>query len=326
MMLEDLYRLLKSGHVQAQGIVDTMTQPLVVLDHHLCVANANNAFIKLFKVERDDVLSQNLFSIGNGQWDNGELRELLEGVIPKAAAVVGYEVVHDFPGLGQRTFLVDAQRLVHPDNNSTSILVMFEDITQRHRDDVQRDLIVSETRHRMKNMFSIIRAIAMQTEVTERTAEDYRDTLLGRLEVALKAQEIAADTQKTGFATLLDNAVSAAPRERIRIERGPSVELSRAKVVPASMIFHELTTNAMKYGALSVSNGEVHVTWRLEPRDNGRQWLISEWKEVNGPLVTPPTRRGYGTELIDGTTKHLGGTAELTFDKSGLTAIITLLL
>ncbi|WP_312470236.1 MULTISPECIES: PAS domain-containing protein [unclassified Rhizobium] len=61
MLLEDLYRLMKTGHVLAQGVVDTMTQPVVVLDEHLCVIAANNAFIKAFQVERDDVLSKDFF-------------------------------------------------------------------------------------------------------------------------------------------------------------------------------------------------------------------------------------------------------------------------
>jgi two-component sensor histidine kinase len=324
MMLEDLYRLLRSGHVQAQGIVDTLTQPLVVLDQSLCETNANNAFIKAFKVEREAVLGESLFSLGDGQWDIVELKTLIQAVIPKAAAVIGFEVTHDFPDIGQRTFLVDAQRLVHPDNNSTNILVLFDDVTERHRLDVQHDLILSETRHRMKNLFSVIRAIAMQTQVEDRTAEEYRDTFLGRVEVALKTQEIAADTEKTQFATLLENAVSSTGSERIHINPGPSAELPRSKVVSTSMIFHELTTNAMKYGALSVAGGEVQVTWRLEPQDSGRQLLISEWRELNGPPVKPPERRGYGTELIAATARHLRGAAELTFDRNGLKATITL--
>lgn len=69
MTLEDLYRLLRSGHVQAQGVVDTMTQPVVVLDRNLCVTAANNAFISTFNVDRDDTLGQNFFDLGNGQWD-----------------------------------------------------------------------------------------------------------------------------------------------------------------------------------------------------------------------------------------------------------------
>ncbi|WP_345774765.1 PAS domain-containing protein [Rhizobium sp. BC49] len=104
MILEDLYRLLKSGQVQAQGIVDTMTQPIVVLDHNLCVVSANNAFVRTFEIERDDILGQSFFDLGNGQWEIAELRQPIASVIPKAAAVIGFEVTHDFPAIGQRRF------------------------------------------------------------------------------------------------------------------------------------------------------------------------------------------------------------------------------
>jgi len=67
MMLEDLYRLLRSGHVQAQGVVDTMSQPIVVLDQRFYVTTANNAFVKTFQVERDDLLGKSLFDLGDGQ-------------------------------------------------------------------------------------------------------------------------------------------------------------------------------------------------------------------------------------------------------------------
>ncbi|WP_371878063.1 PAS domain-containing protein [Shinella zoogloeoides] len=104
MMLEDLYRLLKAGHVQAQGVVDTMSQAVVVLDRNLCVTTANNAFIKTFRVDRDDIIGTNFFELGNGQWDIPELRHLIAAVIPKAAAVVGFEVTHDFPAIGHGPF------------------------------------------------------------------------------------------------------------------------------------------------------------------------------------------------------------------------------
>ncbi len=83
-MLGDLYRLLRSGHVQAQGAVDTITQPIIVLDQNLCLAIANNAFIRTFKVERDAIAGQPFLALGNGQWNIEELRELVASVIPKA--------------------------------------------------------------------------------------------------------------------------------------------------------------------------------------------------------------------------------------------------
>lgn len=323
MMLEDLYRLLKAGHVQAQGVVDTMTQPIVVLDHGMSVSTANNAFLKTFKVERDDILEENFFTLGNGQWDIPELRQLVASVIPKAAAVIGFEVKHDFPTLGQRTFLVDARRLVHPDDNSTSILVLFEDVTERQRQDAEKDFILSETQHRMRNLFSVVRALAMQTQAEGRTGVEYRDSFLARLEATLRAQDIAATVEATDLESVIRQSVGEPAARRLYCE-GPSVEIKASKIVPTSMIFHELATNAAKYGALSIPGGELRVRWSLDDGPRNRKYLKCEWREENGPPVTPPTLKGFGTELIAGTSAHLGGTVELNYDPHGLTAIIKL--
>ncbi|KQV83846.1 PAS domain-containing protein [Rhizobium sp. Root1220] len=321
MILEDLYRLLKSGHVQAQGVVDTMTQPIVVLDQNLCVTTANNAFVQTFEVERDDILGQSFFSLGSGQWEIPELRNLIAAVIPKAAAIIGFEVTHDFPAIGQRTFLIDARRLIHPDNNSANILILFEDITSRQRQDAEKDFVIAETLHRIRNLFAVVRAIAMQTDTDNRTATEYRDIFLRRLEVTHRAQEIASAGETIDFEQLLRQSLSESGAERLQFN-GPAVTLASSKVLAASMIFHELGTNAVKYGALSVPDGQIHVKWALEAGPRGRTYLNCEWQEKNGLPVTPPTRRGYGTELIEGTSAHLGGKVELKYDPGGLAATI----
>ncbi|MDK4740288.1 sensor histidine kinase [Rhizobium sp. LEGMi198b] len=323
MMLEDLYRLLRSSHVQAQGVVDTMTQPVVVLDQGFCVVTANNAFIRTFKVERDDILGRSFFDLGNGQWDIEELRQLIASVIPKASAVIGFEVTHDFPAIGRRTFLVDARRLVHPDDNSTNVLVLFDDVTERQRHEAEQNFIISETRHRMKNLFAVVRAIAMQTGTEGRTAEEYRDAFLGRLEVTLRAQELVSNKGTADLAVLLKTTISEIGVDRLHFE-GPTVQLSSSKVLPISMMIHELATNAVKYGALSVPEGEIHVKWSLEAGPKERKYLKCEWREEKGPGLAPPTRKGYGTELIEGTAAHLGGEVELAYGGRGLTATIKL--
>jgi len=122
MHLEDLYRLLRSEHVQAQGIVDTLEEPILVLDQGGCVLTGTRGFYETFGVGRDDTVGRSLFALGDGQWDIPELRRLVGEIIPKAAAIIGYEVTAEFPTIGRRTMLVSARRLVHPDNNSTSIL------------------------------------------------------------------------------------------------------------------------------------------------------------------------------------------------------------
>jgi two-component sensor histidine kinase len=88
------------------------------------------------------------------------------------------------------------------------------------------------------------------------------------------------------------------------------------------MIFHELTTNAVKYGAFSVPEGKVHVTWMLDADPKARTYLSCEWREENGPPVELSDRKGYGTKLIRGTSAQLGGTVELIYAPGGLTAVL----
>lgn len=266
-------------------------------------------------------MGHSFFNLGDGQWNIAELRHLIGSVIPKAAAVIGFEVKHDFPAIGERIFMIDARRLSHPDDNSRNILVLFDDVTDQKHHNAEMEFIVSETRHRMKNLFAVVRAIALQTEVKDRTAADYRETLLGRLETTFRAQEVAATSDTADFETLLRQSVSEPGSGRLHCS-GPSVAVESPKVLPISMIFHELMTNALKYGVYSTTEGIVRVTWSVEPGEKGRSYLTCEWREENGPPVDPPDRKRYGTELIKATSAQLGGTVKLNYEPHGLTAII----
>nr|WP_075292960.1 PAS domain-containing protein [Pararhizobium arenae] len=319
MLLEDLYRLMKTGHVQAQGIVDTMTQPVVVLDQRLCIANANNAFVKAFDVSREDILSEEFFRLGNGQWDIPELRQLISAVIPRAAAVIGFEVRHEFPSIGQRTFLVDARRLVHPDDNSPNILVIFDDVTERQRHEVEMDFIVAEMRHRIKNLSAVIRSVVANAKADNPAVVHFKEALLGRLDITFKAQEIAARGGAVLFEDLLKDAVSATAFERLDWS-GPAIEVDSPKALSVSMILHELGTNAMKHGAAAAPEGRIRVQWDIEEKQEDRMRLILQWREEGGPTVSRPANKGYGTELIEGLTAHMGGNVELSYPTNGLTA------
>jgi two-component sensor histidine kinase len=89
------------------------------------------------------------------------------------------------------------------------------------------------------------------------------------------------------------------------------------------LVLYELATNSTKYGALSVPTGHVHVQWRCEARANGREEFILEWKESGGPAVKPPTRQGFGSELVQRQLKYeLNGSASMEFHESGI--VVTL--
>ncbi len=325
MNLEDLYRLLRSTHVQAQGIVDTVPDPLLVLDHDLCVVSANRAFFETFLVGRDDTLGRRLYELGDGQWDIPELRRLLEEVIPKSAAIIDYQVRHDFPGVGSRTMLLSARRLFHPDNNSITLLLSIEDATERRSKEEEKDVLLGELRHWGKNLLGMVQALARQTEGG--SVEEYRDAFLGRFEALVRAHDLTSLEQDgADLAVLVRLTLEpyAAGPGAIAVEPGPVSALAPAQVLPVGLILHELAINAFKYGALSVSGGRVRIGWVVDETD-GQSRLRLRWEERGGPRVTVPASGGFGTRLIAfAAERSLGGRKELTFAPEGLTAEITI--
>ena len=226
MNIEDLYRLLRTSHVQVQGIVDTLTDPLLVLDRALCVQNVNRAFLHTFQVERDEVLGHPVYELGNGAWNAPEFRVPLEEVIPRSRAIIDYEVTRQFPGIGERTMLVNAHQLWHPDHPGTSLLMVFVDATAQHKQNADHAILVGELRHRMKNLLGVVQALARQTVTDGRTGEEYRDAFLGRLNALVKAHELdVSENDGIEVSELID--ITLAPYKsgsaRITSAQGPNV-------------------------------------------------------------------------------------------------------
>ncbi|MCP9629389.1 PAS domain-containing protein [Rhodopseudomonas palustris] len=325
MRMDDLYRMLRTTHVQAQGVVDTVSNPMLVLDAGLHVLNASRAFLETFKVDRDETIGRPLYELGDGQWDIPDLRRLLLDVLPKAETVINYKVEHDFPGIGRRTMLLTARTLSHPDNASHSMLLSIVDDTERSQRDAAKDMLLGELRHRMKNLLGIAQSMAHQTRTEGRSAEQYRDDFLGRFGALVEAENLAFAAQnEAGILTLFERILAPywTDRDPITIEPGPPVELEPRTLVSLSLVFHELATNAVKYGSLSVPEGRVRVGWQVDEANNEVRF---DWVERGGPAATPPTRTGFGTQLIRSTISYnLGGRVDLDFGADGLTARIAI--
>jgi len=325
MNMEDLYRLLRTGHIQAQGIVDTVADPMLVLDSSLCIQNASRAFFETFKVERDDTIGRPIYDIGNGQWDIPDLRRLLADVIPKSTAVINYEVEHVFPELGPRTMLLTARTLFHPDGASHTMLLSIVDATDRQRRNLAKDMLFGELRHRMKNLLGVAQSIARHTPTEGRSAEEYRDAFLGRFSALIEAQDLAfAEQHAAGLEEVLRRILAPywMRPDAVVIEPGAAIELGPRTISSLSMVLHEVATNAAKYGALSAAQGQVHVAWQVESNNT---MLSLNWVESGGPAVTPPTETGYGTKLIQTiTTYGLRGTVEQEYATSGFRAEIVI--
>ena len=157
----------------AEAIVNTVREPLVVLDQDLRVVAASRSFYRTFKVSPGETEGRLLYELGDGVWDIPKLRSLLEKILPahgaiEAGAIEAYEIEHDFPGIGRRTMCLNARKVFYAKGSRANILLGIEDITERlilegEKDDLlrQKDVLLEEIRHRVANSLQIIASIIM---------------------------------------------------------------------------------------------------------------------------------------------------------------------
>ncbi|MFH0838777.1 MAG: PAS domain-containing protein [Candidatus Omnitrophota bacterium] len=114
----------------AENIIDTVPQPLIVLDGDLRVVSVNSSFYEVFKVRPEETEKQLIYDLGDCQWNIPKLRELLEDILPKTASFDNFEVEHDFPGIGKRIMLLNARQIYQKADKKKLILIAIEDITE----------------------------------------------------------------------------------------------------------------------------------------------------------------------------------------------------
>jgi two-component system CheB/CheR fusion protein len=207
------------------------------------------------------------------------------------------------------------------------VAILFQDITERKRHERERDLMMGELNHRVKNMLTVVQSIASQTLRTTKDPERFVAALRDRVRALGQAHGLL--TQENWSGTDLRDLAEAQLRSfasgagRIRIE-GPKLRLSPIAAIPVSMALHELATNAIKYGALSVPAGIVHLSWRLE-RDAEGGRLELDWREEGGPPVTPPSHQGFGSRVLErGLAHELEGKVDLDYAPDGLACRMTI--
>ena len=196
------------------------------------------------------------------------------------------------------------------------------DVTERKRAERTSQILLHELQHRVKNTLAVVQSLALQTARNVGSLADFPEAFQGRLNGLAQAHDLLAKTRWTGAELrdllLAELAPWSEPQsERLRLS-GPSVILAPRPALALGMVFHELATNAVKYGALSSEAGHIEVGWQIEPSPPADR-LTLIWAERGGPKARPPERRGFGTELIERSIAlELSGEATLEFDPPGL--------
>jgi two-component sensor histidine kinase len=220
----------------------------------------------------------------------------------------------------------DISLTVSPVRNSAGKIIgaskIARDITERKRSEKHIASLAREAEHRAKNMLAIVQATVRLTEAD--TPGELKHAIEGRIRALANVHALFVQSRWTGaeLHSVVTQELSPYCRDgdtRVRIE-GPSLLLEPNTAQTMAVTLHELATNAAKYGALSVPSGKIHVEWSR--RADGR--IVLRWTETGGPAVKPPTRKGFGTRVMESMIQQEMGEFRLDWRGEGLACEISM--
>ncbi|MGD0027221.1 MAG: histidine kinase dimerization/phosphoacceptor domain -containing protein [Xanthobacteraceae bacterium] len=319
----------------AEAIVDTVREPLVVLDRDLRVVTASRSFYETFRVERQHTVGRKLYELGGGQWNIPALRKLLEEVIPKHHIIEAYEVEHEFPTIGRRTMLLNARQIFDEGHPDITLLPAIDDITDRRNAEREKDellqqkaVLLQEMQHRVANSLQIIASILQlkaRTVQSEETRLHLQDAHQRVMSVATVQQQLHAtglgDSIEIGpyLSKLCDQFAKSMIGERRPLSlvvQAMAGTAQSSQAVSIGLVITELVINALKHAFPGDRAGEILVrydvdgaNWRLSVSDNG----VGLREDVH-----ERGRTGLGTSIVEALAHQLKARFEVSSGKPGM--------
>jgi two-component sensor histidine kinase len=344
----DPFKNVKSASVLAQAIVDTIREPLLVLDTDFLVIAASRSFYINFRVSDWDVLGRRVFDLLGAQFNIPALPPLLKGVVATHEAVDGFEMEATFPSVGKRTLILNAREVFDEGVGLRTILLAFEDITERRIIEQekaallkqteellrQKEVLLQEMQHRVANSLQIIASILMMKArlvTSAETRQHLEDAHRRVMSVATVQQHISAAGRselveiRRYLSNLCDSLAASMIGDRNAILLNVMADdstIPSADAVSLGLIVTELVINALKHAfpkdhpkAEVLVNYETSGTnWRLVVSDNG------VGRRVDG---NAPTKRGLGTSLVTALAQQLEAQVETINRPTGTKVSIT---
>lgn len=316
----------------AQNIVDTVADPIVILESDMTVVTASRAFQQLFNVTNEEIVGRRLGDLDEGQWDVPALQEMLAHVVPDGAAFDGFEVEDDFPRLGRRIFKLNARKIFRPGNHETRLLLVFEDVTQARLLARHRDILAAELAHRIKNSLQIISSfVALEMRRAAEPCIDGYRAMQARIGAVAQLYDLISrspafgpvqvDKYLNGIAASIGaSLLGEGSKVRISVEAEP-LAIAAERAVTLGLIVNELATNAVKH---AFPGGEGHIVlgfgYRdgevvLTVRDDGIG-LAAQSSDGSGSLL--------GSRFVDAFARQIGGTLAKASGAGGSTFTVRL--
>jgi two-component sensor histidine kinase len=329
---------IEDASILALAIVDSVAEPLVVLDSDLRVVAASNSFYQAFKLDRQSAQGRLVYQLGEGQWDIAELRMLLEKVLPEHGVVEGYEVEREFPSIGRRAVRMSARKVRHRGNLRSNILLTLNDVTQtrateREMQELmwQQEALLKEMRRRVANGAAIMANILMlqaktaQPEETRQHLQDAHKRVMllaaaqDNLHVAGQIGLIEIEPYLSRLCrALADSMIDESHPISLRVEAAPG-HMSSAQAVSLGLIVTELVFDALKRdfpSALEIAVAyEIAGTgWKLSISDNGAAQADTE--------LFGQESSSLGTSIVRALAQQLGAEVEAVSGAAGTTVSI----
>jgi two-component sensor histidine kinase len=333
---------LKNACVFAEAIVATVREPLLVLDQDLRVVAASRSFCRTFKVNPDDAKGKLLYELGDGEWNIPKLRLLLEKIIPEHGVMEGYEVEHEFPGLGCRTMCLNARQVFYEVGSRTNILLGIEDITERlgiqnEKNNLLRkqEILLREIQHRIGNSLQIIASVIMMksrsvdSEETRRHLEDTHQRVMSVATIQKHLYGTASDGESIEVKPYLTTLCEAIALSMIDNGQHISIKVSGNEgnaicrdAESLGLIVTELVINSIKHafsnetkiGQITVAYDVSGTDWKLSVADNGIG-------RPDGVLAQP--KAGLGTGIVKALAQQLGAKVETLSGPQGTSVSVT---
>ena len=333
--------LIEQIETYAQDVVDTVREPLLILDSTLRVHSANRAFYQTFHVAPDETENRRIYELGNGQWDIPALRTLLEDIVPMSSVFNDFELEHNFPFIGRRTMLLNARKLRQGSHRELLVLAM-EDVTQRRRAEaeVAKAKEAAETANRAKSLFlanmshelrTPLNAILgfsemLQEEATERALNDFSADLqkistAGKhllllindiLDLSkIEAGKMELHLENFDICSLVAEVQSTIAKQvdknnnTLEIDCPTDIGSMRADLSKVRQGLFNLVSNAAKF----TQHGQIHVTAERQLMD-GTEWIIFRVADTGIGLSAEQIVRLFQpfTQADASTTRKFGGT------------------
>ncbi len=300
-----------------KSIVDTIRDPLVVLEHDMTIVTASKAFLTIFGTTEAEAHGRPVFELGQHQWDVPALRHLMERVLPENKSIENFEIEDDFPGLGRRVFNLNARKISQPGNHTSRMLLVFEDITDRKQRERDALSLTNEISHRIKNNLQVVVGLiafeakrtaapcvlgyqAMQARIAA-IAELYDLISQSSHGLTIAVDAYLNEIARTLSVSLLGNTSGIA----IKVE-AEALDIDPDRAVPFGLLVNELATNAIKH---AFPDGKGHVVLKVQQvGDQISNWLVADdgVGMKNKDLAKVPEKRG--SDYVAIFVRQLGGT------------------